>query len=209
VRVAAKSGVKPSRRRQVDRRADAESKLISAAITILVEKGYDRLTLADVSVTAGFSRSLPMHYFGNKTTLLTRAAEHIISEIIARAEPKRRNSGPLGLVFEAVRSLVVGIVEDEPNTRALMVVLGAAVVHEGLSDAVRELDRTTLSWIAGELNRGILEGSIRKDIDVNFEAASITAFSRGLINLYIHDRSLNVVANMDYILEEIRGRLSA
>ena len=65
------------RRTQVERREEAEDNLIEAAIHLLARKGFDRITLADVGVEAGYSRGLPIHYFGSKLALIRLVAQRL------------------------------------------------------------------------------------------------------------------------------------
>ncbi|MFX8164684.1 helix-turn-helix domain-containing protein, partial [Acinetobacter baumannii] len=80
---------KPARK-QADRRDEAEHKILTAAIRLLVEKGYDRFSLAEVGYAAGYSRALPAHYFGKKEDLLSQVATYLVAtyrESIATSPP--------------------------------------------------------------------------------------------------------------------------
>ncbi|HVV34240.1 MAG TPA: helix-turn-helix domain-containing protein, partial [Vitreimonas sp.] len=58
------------RRTQLQRRIDAETKLLDASLTLLIERGYDRFALSEVGELAGYSRGLAAHHFENKEGLL-------------------------------------------------------------------------------------------------------------------------------------------
>jgi TetR/AcrR family acrAB operon transcriptional repressor len=51
----------PLRRKQADRRAEAEERLISTAIDLIAKRGVEGLRLAELGAIAGFSRALPAH----------------------------------------------------------------------------------------------------------------------------------------------------
>ena len=61
----------------VERREEAEKKLLAAAAKIIAVKGLEKFTLAEVGETAGYSRGLPRHYFGDKDELTVRVALYV------------------------------------------------------------------------------------------------------------------------------------
>ena len=65
----------PPRRRQVERRAEAEQGLLAAAVRLFAARGIDQTSLADIGEEAGFSRGLVNHHFGTKAALVERLAE--------------------------------------------------------------------------------------------------------------------------------------
>ena len=69
------------RRTQAERRAEAESRVLSAAAEIVAEKGVDGLTLAEAGERAGYSRGLAGHYYRSKDELHAAMAEALHDEI--------------------------------------------------------------------------------------------------------------------------------
>src|ERR1700734_3541086 len=68
-----------TRRSQGERRREAERRLLQAAERIVAEQGLERFTLAEVGEAAGYSRSLPAHYFGSKEGLVGALATEIVN----------------------------------------------------------------------------------------------------------------------------------
>ena len=64
-------------RTQVERRAEAETRLLATARKLIARRGWTGTTLAEVGETAGYSRGLAGHYFGNKTSLLRAITQQI------------------------------------------------------------------------------------------------------------------------------------
>src|SRR5277367_5753924 len=58
------------RRTQVERVAESSQRLLSAAIEVIAEKGYERATAAEISERAGYSAPMVRTRYGSKQGLL-------------------------------------------------------------------------------------------------------------------------------------------
>jgi AcrR family transcriptional regulator len=77
---------KTGRRSQVDRRRDAQDKLMRAAIALLVERGYAGFSTIAVAARAGVSRGARENYYKTKYDLIEAAWQAALT----RAETKAR-----------------------------------------------------------------------------------------------------------------------
>ena len=66
---SAKATLRP-RRRQADRRAESENRLLTAAAELLVEKGISAATFGNIGDRAGLSRGLVTRRFGSKRGMI-------------------------------------------------------------------------------------------------------------------------------------------
>ena len=71
-----------SRRTQVERRDEAERRILEAAALIVAVNGLEAITLAEAGARAGYSRGLPSHYFKTKADLLSALGAYIIDSFI-------------------------------------------------------------------------------------------------------------------------------
>ena len=71
-----------SRRTQVERRDEAERRILEAAALIVAENGLEAITLAEAGARAGYSRGLPSHYFKTKADLLSALGAYIIDSFM-------------------------------------------------------------------------------------------------------------------------------
>ena len=82
--------------RPLTRRGLERSRLIlSKAIEIFAEKGYDATTLSDITDIAGGSRSLIYHCFGNKEGLFRAALQMMVDEIYGAYQKEGRTGKTL------------------------------------------------------------------------------------------------------------------
>jgi AcrR family transcriptional regulator len=174
-----------SRRTQVERREEAEAKLIDAAIKLVAETGYDSFSLAELGDHAGFSRGLPAHYFGKKDNMLSAVARQITDSFHGRVLNDDLSGKGLSGIEKAIRLYLEGP-EDHPTTvRALHVILGASLTRPELAEAVQSLNRRGRDFFADQIRYGVENGEIRPDVDPDECAVGIFAFLRGTVLAYL------------------------
>lgn len=200
--------MKSPRRKQEDRRADAETKLLDAAVELVVEKGYDKLTLADVGEAAGFSRGLPAHYFGSKDNLLALVAERIVASFTSRIEAREVNADAITAIAASLREIAQRTADRQVVSRALPIIIGASLVNPELAKTIKRLNDTGIDWLAAQLQRGVDEGLIRGSINVRAEAIAIGAFHRGCSAYRLVDPDFPILEATENFIRELTARLT-
>lgn len=71
---------------QADRTRAMQDKLMNAAIEVLLEQGYGRLTTKEVARVAGVSNGALMHHFASKAELVVAATAMVYEEAIIRGQ---------------------------------------------------------------------------------------------------------------------------
>lgn len=75
------------RRTQEQRRRDTQEAVLEAAMTVLIEDGYEKFTTTRVAKTAGISRGAQENYFRTKNELIVAATRYTLTRA---AEEARR-----------------------------------------------------------------------------------------------------------------------
>ena len=196
------------RRTQVERREEAESRLVEAAVELVAMRGYDGFTLSDVGKKAGYSHGLPVHYFGLKDNLLSVAA----TKVIRNFEKYQRMLDPETRGLEKVVRLVelyLGAFASEPiGMRALHVIVGAAIAHPDLQKVVKELDDGSMRTLSEEIEIGRQLGNVRPDVDPKREAETLLSILRGTIAIRLLDEAVDVDGVSRELVRWIRAALS-
>jgi AcrR family transcriptional regulator len=96
----AKSPEPPASRTQVERREESDARMIRAGIKLIAKNGVAGTTLADIGVTAGYSRGLPVYAFGTKDKFLIALLKSM--EVWFEKHLRGQLAGKKGL--EAVRA---------------------------------------------------------------------------------------------------------
>jgi AcrR family transcriptional regulator len=194
-----------SARTQSERREEAERRILEAAIRLVVDKGYDRFTLADVGAKAGYSRGLAAHYFGRKDELLAAVAQYIVERY--RDRPVGADSAPPGI--DRLSREIRRYVEQSPSraAQALGVLFSQARFHPPLARAITSLNQHTREiWEVG-IRAGIENGVYRSDADPKGVASLIHAFLRGQATFVGLDPDYDFARATDVFIEMLRHRL--
>lgn len=172
---------------QVERREEAERKLLAAAAKIIAVKGLERFTLAEVGETAGYSRGLPRHYFGDKDEMTVRVAryvaEHPILQERIEVEPG------LETVISIIRFFFEVAPKYRTNVRALSIVLAGVFTNKRLEEPIARMSRHKRETIARHIAIGIERGEIRNDVNPAAQATLILAQMRGVVALWLTDEA--------------------
>jgi AcrR family transcriptional regulator len=103
---------KPARRTQEQRSEETRGRLIRATIDLLIERGYARLTVADIARRAGVSNGARVHHFRTKEELVVAANRHAYESAVAigtlRANKPGRAKNSIRDCFDDLISLYFG-----------------------------------------------------------------------------------------------------
>lgn len=172
-----------ARRTQVERRQDAERKLLEAGLELIAQKGVHGMTLSEVGERAGYSRGLVAHHFGNKDGFL-RALAHFIRRRFQAAQQKAPPSTPgLALLLASVDLYVSRTGSDSQAVNAM---LTEAIVFGGpLLQDMRAFTAATTAFYAEQIRIGIARGEIRADVDADTQAVMLLGMLRGAAAQYL------------------------
>lgn len=177
--------VETQRRSQAERRDEAEHRLLEAAATLVARHGLERVTLAEIGEAAGYSRGLPAHYFGSKSGLIVRLAEHLVDHFLEELSLVEQH--PLGLarILGIVRFYLDSAARMPVRTRALYVLLGEGLSSKLVGPPLAELTARSVKEIESNLVAGIRARNIRGGIDTRAQAMAILALLRGSVSQWL------------------------
>ena len=73
---------------QDEKTAETRRRLLDAAITCLIERGYANTTTSEIAERAGLSRGAQLYHFPKKEELITSAVEHLFQLMIFEMKDK-------------------------------------------------------------------------------------------------------------------------
>ncbi len=125
--------VKPAKRRtQEQRRRETQEAVLKAAMTVLIEEGYENFTATRVARVAGVSRGAQENYFRTKNKLIVAATQYTLARAIdeARALATRRAGAadPIEAFLENSKSFYFS-----PTYLALMEIITVARRNKALA----------------------------------------------------------------------------
>jgi AcrR family transcriptional regulator len=200
------------RRTHASRREEAETRILSAGLRIVAERGLQDLTLAECGQAAGYSRGLAAHYFGSREELIGSIARHIVETYSAN----RRASAPTTTnehrgfegLLDRVRVYIQCCRDSPDDTRAFHSVLGAAFKQNPLSDAIAELNQNSIAIYAAMIRQGIDAGEIRADADPRLQASILLATLRGVVRQWLADPMVDLEMISKELVANLRRSLT-
>jgi AcrR family transcriptional regulator len=91
-KVMKRSRRKP-KRTQLERRSETQAAILSAAISLLAERGFAGFSASGVAAHAGISRGAQEHYFPKRTDLIAAATQYAMREAVEHARLLARTAG--------------------------------------------------------------------------------------------------------------------
>lgn len=170
----------PGRKSQLERRSEAEAKLLEAARQIVARKGWSGMTLADVGESAGYSRGLAAHHFGSKAGLQRALSDYINDNFMAQVMAAPAVKPGLATLRSFIRTYLGR--KDWTNTRALLLLMTEAFVEE--SDAgggLGEYNRQVVGFLQTQIEAGIEAKEIRADVSAPAGASLVMGALRGVM----------------------------
>ncbi len=170
--------------------------IISAAIKLFLRDGIDKTTVAQIADEALLSSMSVYRYFGTKQSIAVAVANHLLQEYLEEhrkrcAEEER--PGETGHdTFARIIHAYVATYEAHPEYVDFLQDMGSYSMREGLS---YDLDYMQYGSIHVEnldrparlaLTRGLADGSIRKDINIE----SVGLILANLLTGGVHFRGL-------------------
>jgi len=174
-------------RTQVQRRDEAERRILDAAVAIAAEGGLEAITLADAGVRAGYSRGLPTHYFRSKNELVSALGVYTIDSFMARRRASHGNIPGFEGFLASIEFYFEAPLESPDIVRAFHAVLAGALSNRAIASAVAKLNRESVADIASAIRAGIQAKALRPDIDPAVEGVLILAGLRGVVAQWLVD----------------------
>jgi AcrR family transcriptional regulator len=181
----AMSYINERRQEERDRR---RAEILDAAEALYAESGWDSITMDQVARRARLSRALLYVYFEDKTDLHLALVERALGALRERFEAARVGH-PNGLAeVEAIGRAYLAYSVEQPH---YFDACARYQAHEVCSDEAHANEAACMAAghrvhevIVGSLERGIADGSIRRDLGNPYlTALSLWAFSHGLIQI--------------------------
>jgi AcrR family transcriptional regulator len=183
---------KRRRRTQDERRVEADQRMIDATVELIAEKGFAGLILGEVGSRAGYSTTLPVHYYKTKEALILLTAERIINDYNGLLRRELRDESGLEAIRTFVRTYLRYAVDNPQKRRALFMITSEAVVDAQLREAVAELARQAAGSLARRIRDGQATGEIEPMVDPDSYGALIFAWLRGAISLWAVDPTVDL-----------------
>ena len=197
------------RRTQAQRRAQAEQRLLDAALEIVARTGSVRMTLAQVGEAAGYSRGLAAHRFGSKAGLLRALAAHINARFVAQIPAASANLSGLAVIRRNIRVYFERTDRTWTTTRALLVMMTEGFMEgSAMRGDLAEYNRAALAALEKHIRIGIAAGEVRADVDPVTMPVILLGAMRGVMLQWLLDGDIDLLRVRDRMLELVDRTLA-
>lgn len=180
-----------TRRTQEERRATSELALIRAAVTVMRTKGVAGLTIAEVAETAGVSKGLVVHLFGNKQALLLAVLTELRTEFSDRFRQAEGHVLGLELLRSLIRTHFGSFGTPDSTTQVFSALLSEAIFQDQEFAAdVASMNDATIAFVRECLEAEQARGTRFIESDLDSLATFIVANLRGIAQVF----SINATA---------------
>lgn len=129
-----------ARRPQAERSQETRTRILDAAIELLVAEGYARANTLAIQAKAGVSRGRLLHQFPSKEELLVAAAHHVWEKRrSASASAERLPADPAARIDAVIEGIWASF--DEPQFWAATELWVAARTESALADVIAPAER--------------------------------------------------------------------
>ena len=198
-------------RTQLERRSEAEARLLSTARELVARRGWAGTTLAEVGEAAGYSRGLAGHYFGSKTGLLRAITLQINNTLMEELE----KATPAEAGLEAILSFIsVYLGRRDPtwtNTRTLLLLMTEALL-EGSENADQMVifNASMFQYLEKNIRIGIETGQIDKSVSPPLGAEFVVGTLRGMmLQRLVRGGDVGALAMRKHLVAMVRRAFAA
>ncbi len=165
---------------------DRRTSLLNAAVEQIASRGTRGLRVDEVAKSAGASTALIYHYFGDRSTFLKAALEHIGDRADQYTEPID------GLAREMLLNVLTDEIQDNKEVRTNSAAWGelrdTAVFDAELRPTIARLTRKWVDDIADLIRIGHVDGSIRTQVEPMATGIALSALVEGISGRWLTDQ---------------------
>lgn len=167
--------------------------LKEAAVTLLIERGIARTTLAAIGERAGYSRGLVTHRFGSKAGLLAYVHDTVATEWIDRVKRAVGASTGVDALVRVVDALHGFLVDDPNDIRAMYLLRYASIdpaseYRANVANTHKAQQRDVQSW----LEAGQRVGTVLPSINAALAAELFCAAMDGVLYRWLVDPAIPI-----------------
>jgi AcrR family transcriptional regulator len=187
---------------QPERVETSRRRLLQAAAELIVEKGWDATTAAEIGRRAGYSRAMVHARYGSKDAILESFLHEYVKRLNPDPDPKTSGMDQVLAHFDRIEEIYT---EDHELLLAMFVATFEAVkTTSPLRERVRDQLRNGAEKVEMGLRKGIRDGSVRSGIDI---ARAVNDISTAVFGIAFCWTALSDQYDLGRELTSVRARI--
>lgn len=155
--------------------------LLSVAVGVFNERGYDGTSMEHLSRAAGISKSSIYHHVSGKEELLRRAVSRALDGLFAILDEERARVGrPVDRLEHVVRRMVEVLIAELPYVTLLLRVRGNTEAERWALERRRDFDHR----VADLLRAAAEDGDVRGDVEVRLATRLVFGMINSIVEWY-------------------------
>ena len=169
-------------RTQAERTALSDSRMLDAAVQLIVERGANDTTLKEVGELAGYSRGLAGYRFGSKANLFSFIVRSVGEEWLRELGQAVENKVGLDAILAATDAHYHFVLESANRTRAFYILWFNSIGPDlELKQVIEHVHERRQKDVEAWIQRGVAVGKVRNDVDVRGIADQFCAAIIGIV----------------------------
>lgn len=198
----------PARRRQADRVALSDRRLMDAAIELIVKVGIHGTTLQAVGELAGYSRGLATHRFGSKAGLFGKVLQEASVDWLDRVQVAVGERVGVDALMAATDAAEVFIRERPEEVRAMYLLWFLSIdpsadYKSNIAIVHKAQRRDVAQWVKA----GQTAGTVDPDLDPMRVAEQYAASMAGIIYQWLANSKMPLSSMFRQIKADLKIRL--
>ncbi|MFF9122541.1 TetR/AcrR family transcriptional regulator [Streptomyces sp. NPDC014889] len=158
--------------------------LLSVAVRVFNERGYDGTSMEHLSRAAGISKSSIYHHVAGKEELLRRAVSRALDELFGILDEEHARTGRAVERLEyVVRRMVEVLIGELPYVTLLLRVRGNTETERWALERRRDFDHR----VADLLRAAAEEGDVHADVEVRLATRLVFGMINSIVEWYRPD----------------------
>ncbi|MER5541650.1 TetR/AcrR family transcriptional regulator [Streptomyces sp. NPDC001118] len=158
--------------------------LLSVAVQVFNERGYDGTSMEHLSKAAGISKSSIYHHVSGKEELLSRAVSRALDGLFAILEEEHARVGrSVDRLEHVVRRMVEVLIGELPYVTLLLRVRGNTATERWALERRRDFDHR----VAELLKAAAADGDVRGDVEVRLATRLVFGMINSIVEWYRPD----------------------
>ncbi|MBV2356058.1 TetR/AcrR family transcriptional regulator [Streptomyces sp. J2-1] len=155
--------------------------LLSVAVRVFNERGYDGTSMEHLSKAAGISKSSIYHHVSGKEELLRRAVSRALDGLSGILDEEGARTGrPVERLEHVVRRMVEVLIAELPYVTLLLRVRGNTGTERWALERRRDFDHR----VAALLRAAADDGDVRADVEVRLATRLVFGMINSLVEWY-------------------------
>ncbi|MGW2489530.1 TetR/AcrR family transcriptional regulator [Streptomyces sp. NPDC001606] len=155
--------------------------LLSVAVQVFNQRGYDGTSMEHLSKAAGISKSSIYHHVSGKEELLRRAVSRALDGLFGiLGEEHARVGRPVDRLEHVVRRMVEVLIAELPYVTLLLRVRGNTATERWALDRRRDFDHQ----VAELLKAAAADGDVRDDVEVRLATRLVFGMINSIVEWY-------------------------